>query len=172
MEESKSKTNWGRRIIFAYAVVNGIIFLVDPYSSPWHYHTHNPVPIKAVQPGDSALLLREITGFLAAIDLAYGARTPTAREEEWIVALRWSEFLFFPSTLALIIKDFIGYIGPATSEQMAFTMSVKQRYNHLARLAVSKGMKEDGYLFEEEPGLEKVNVESFESLRSAAAGNR
>jgi len=33
-------------------------------------------------------------------------------------------------------------------------------------------MKEDGYLFKEEPGLSKENAESFESLRSAASGNR
>lgn len=172
MEESKSKTNWILRIILAYVVGNVVLFLVNPYSSPWHCKTHHPLPINVVQPGDSALSLREITGVLADIDLAYAGRTPTAIEEARIVALRGGALVFFPSTVALMVKDFIDYIGPATPEQRAHTMSVKQRYNHLARLAVSKGMKEDGYLFKEEPNLEKDNGESFESLRSAAGGNR
>jgi len=163
---------WVLSIILAYLVGNVVLFLVNPYASPWHYHTHDPVPINVVQPGDSALSLREITGVLAAIDLAYDGRKPTALEEARILALQGVSLVFFPSTVALIVKDFIGYMGPATSEQMAFTLSVKQRYNHLARLAVSKGMKEDGYLFKEEPGQSKENAESFESLRSVAGGHR
>lgn len=171
----KSKKNFAFRffvsIVLVYVIGNVVLFLINPYSSAWHYENHKPVPIEVMQPGDSALSLSQITDVMAAIDLAYGARKPTAQEQAGIVAIQGVAIVFFPSTFALNMKSFMGYIGPATSDQQAFTLSVKQRYNHLARLAVNRGMKDDGYLFTEESSLSKENAESFESLR-AAAGNK
>ena len=171
----KSKKNFASRffvsIFLVYVVGNVVLFLSNPYSSAWHYENHKPVPIEVMQSGDSALSLSQITDVMAAIDLAYGARKPTAQEQAGIVAIQGVAIVFFPSTFALNMKRFMGYLGPANSDQQAFTLSVKQRYNHLARLAVSRGMKDDGYLFKEECSLSKENGESFESLRSAA-GNK
>jgi hypothetical protein len=70
------------------------------------------------------------------------------------------------------MKEFIGYLGPANARQQAFTLSVKRRYNHLANLGAAKGMKQEGYLFQEEPSLSKENAASFESLRSAASDEK
>ena len=162
------RRNLGMRImqiLGIYLFANLMLFLLDPYSSSWHYHSKDPTPLQVVQPQDSTLSIDQITAILDAIDLAYEAREPNRIEKAQRASLRLLSLAFFPSTYAIIIKDFIDYLGPATPKQHAFTLSVKQRYNHLARLAVSKGMKRDGYLFQEEPSEGKLNGEPFTSLR-------
>lgn len=159
------KTRFGLRILAGYLAANLLLFFVDPYDSPWHYGSQDPAPIEVMAPTDSDLSLDQITRILDSIDLAYGAREPTETERLWRTGLQLTGVAFLPSSFALVMKGFLGYMGPANSRQRAFTVSVKRRYNHLATLAVNKGMRIDGFLFQEEPSLSKKNGEPFASLR-------
>ena len=153
------------RILVGYIATNLVLFFFDPYSSPWHYATQNPIPIEVATPTDSEMSLDRIMTILDSIDMAYGAREPSVSEQLWLSGERLIQIVFIPSSFALVMKGFMGYLGPANSNQRAFTISVKKRYNHLAKSAVNKGMRKDGYLFQEEPSLSKKNGESFVSLR-------
>jgi hypothetical protein len=62
-------------------------------------------------------------------------------------------------------------MGPANREQQAFTLSVKRRYNHLARLAIAKGMERDGYFFREDAQPWKSNGASFKRRKLTAVAN-
>lgn len=153
-----------------YLAANALLFFADPYSSRWHYHSQDPVPINVIMPTDSDMPLNQIKGVLDSIDLAYAAREPTKLEQLWQVAEQLVQVAFLPASVALGIKSFFDYMGPANPKQRAFTVSVKQRYNHLARLAVKKGLKDDGFLFVEEPSLAKKNGRDFASLRAGDSG--
>jgi hypothetical protein len=159
------KARFGLRILVGYLAANLLLFFANPYASPWHYGSQDPAPIEVMAPTDSDLSLDQITRILDSIDLSYGAREPTATEKIWLTGKQFAKVVFLPSSFALGIKEFYGYLGPANSQQRAFTVSVKKRYNHLATLAVKKGMKKDGFLFQEEPSLSKKNGEPFASLR-------
>ncbi len=159
------KRRLGFRILAGYLAANVLLFVVDPYSSRWHYGSQNPAPIEIARSTDSDLSSEQIITVLDSIDLAYGARAPTKTEKLWRTGLQVIGAVCLPSSFALVMKGFIGYMGPANSQQRAFTVSVKKRYNHLARLAVNKGMSKDGYLFQEEPSLSKIAGEPFASLR-------
>lgn len=163
--KQKPKSRFVLHLVIGYLIANVFLFLFDPYSSRWHYGSHDPALIEVILPDDSNMSLSEITKILDSIDLAYGAREPTQLEQVWQFGEKLTQVVFFPSSVALIMKGFIGYMGPANSQQMAFTLSVKQRYNHLAKLAVNKGMNKEGFLFEEEPSLSKKNGQPFASLR-------
>jgi hypothetical protein len=159
------KTRFGWRILAGYAALNLLLFFTDPYASPWHYGARDPAPIEVMAPTDAALSLDQITRILDSIDLSYGAREPAVNEKVWLAGKQLTHVVFLPSSFALVMKSFLTYMGPANSQQRAFTVSVKQRYNHLARLAVNKGMRRDGFLFQEEASLSKKNGEAFKSLR-------
>jgi hypothetical protein len=161
----KLKSRFGFLLV-GYLVANVIIFLVDPYASRWHYGSHEPVPIEVMMPKDSEMSLSQITKILDSIDLAYSAREPTQLEQFRRTGEKVTQVVFLPSSIALIMKGFLGYMGPANSQQMAFTLSVKRRYNHLARLAIDKGLRKDGFLFQEDPSLSKNYGQSFISLRT------
>ena len=165
--KQKSKLRLFINLLIGYILVNVLLFLFDPYSSKWQYGSHDPTPIVVITPNDSDMSLSDITKILNSIDLAYGAREPSQLEKIWQSGEKLTAVIFFPSSIALIMKSFLGYMGPANSQQRAFTLSVKQRYNHLARLAIKKGMKSEGFLFEEEPSLSKKNAQPFASLRIA-----
>lgn len=154
------------RILLLYILANILFFLIDPFSSPWHYHDHEPVPISVIETGDDALTVKEITRILDEIDLAYKGREHTSVEQAKLLAMNVVGMVLFPATFALHMKEFVGYIGPANSKQQAFTLSVKQRYNYLAWLARSKGMERNGYLFLENISLSKQNGEPFNALRT------
>ena len=143
------KTRLGFSILAGYLAANVLLFVVDPYSSPWHYGSQNPAPIEVTTPNDSDLSLNQIIRVLDSIDLAYGARAPTKTEKLWRSSLQVIGAACLPSSFALIMKSFMGYMGPTNSQQRAFTVSVKQRYNHLARLAIKKGMSKEGFLFQD-----------------------
>lgn len=149
--------------MLGYACANILFFLLNPGSSPWHYHSHNPKPLPIVSQDDSNLSLVQISEILDEIDLAYKAREPSTDEQTRHAVLRGVSLVLFPATFALIMREFVGYMGPATTKQQEFTLSVKKRYNHLARLALSKGMKRDGNFFVEEPSLSKRNGAPFQS---------
>ena len=165
------KTRLTLTLAAGYLAANALLFFTNPYASRWHYGTQDPVPIEVTVPTDSEMPLSQIKGVLDSVDLAYGAREPTRLEHLWRGAGQVVQFVFLPSSVALGIKSFFGYMGPANSQQRAFTVSVKRRYNHLARLAVKKGMKEDGFLFLEEPSLTKKNGQPFASLRAGEGGS-
>lgn len=160
------KSRFGLRLVIGYLAANALLFLVDPYASRWHYGSQDPAPIEVTMPADSNMPLSDIKGTLDSIDLAYGARAPTQLEQLWRKGEQLIQIVFFPSTFALIMKSFVGYMGPANAQQRAFTLSVKRRYNHLARLAINRGMKEDGFMFQEEPSLSKKIGQPFASLRT------
>jgi hypothetical protein len=130
-----------------YLIANVVFFFLDPFSSPWHYHDHEPVPIAVERKGDINLSLAQMTTILDEIDLAYSGRQPTQSEQIGQSVKKAVLIFLLPASIALNFKEFIGYIGPANREQQAFTLSVKRRYNHLVRLAIAKGMERDGYLF-------------------------
>ncbi len=159
------KSRFVLHLVIGYLVANALLFLFDPYSSRWHYGSHDPAPIEVMLPNDYDMSISDITKILDSIDLAYGAREPTKLEQLWQSGEKLTQVVFFPSSIALIMKGFLGYMGPANSQQMAFTLSVKQRYNHLAKIAVNNGMKKEGFLFEEEPSLSKKNGQSFASIK-------
>ena len=163
-QKPKSRLRW--QLVMGYLAANAILFFVNPYASRWHYESHKPVPIDVSSSADSSMSLNQITKVMDSIDLAYAARKPTQLEQLLRTGEKLIQIVFLPSSFALIVKGFVGYIGPANSQQRAFTLSVKQRYNHLAKLAIRKGMKEDGFLFEEEPSLSKKNGQSFAALRA------
>jgi len=165
MQIKTPKSRLGLRILAGYIAVNLLLFFLNPYASPWHYDSQDPAPIEVTKSTDADLALDEITRVLDSIDLAYGAREATNIEELWRNGIKVIAIVCLPSTFALVMKDFIGYMGPANAKQRAFTLSVKQRYNHLARLAISKGTNREGFLFQEEPSLTKKNGEPFASLR-------
>lgn len=148
-------------VIVIYFALNLVFFYSNPYSSSWHYGSKDPTPIEVVQPTDSNLSVNQIVKILDSIDLSYGAREPTASEKAWRLGSKITQVAFLPSSIALVMKSFIDYMGPANSEQRAFTISVKQRYNHLARMALQKGMKKDGFFYQEEASLSKKNGEPF-----------
>ena len=156
-------------IVLVYVFGNILFFLLNPFSSPWHYHTVDPEPIPVTRQDDITLSVNEITRILDEIDLAYGARKPTTAEQAKSTTMSVVSLVFLPASIGLGMKEFVGYIGSANSKQQVFTLSVKKRYNHLARLALSNGMKRDGYLFAEEPSLSKQNGESFHSLRTSGS---
>ncbi len=163
MTTHKKRTGW--RLLAAYVALNAAIFFINPYASPWHYGSRHPSPIAASQPTYASLTVDEIVRTLDAIDLAYKAREPSTQEQWWRGGLKLMAVVCLPASAALGARDFFGYMGPANREQQAFTLSVKRRYNHLARLAVTQGMAREGFLFQEEPSLTKKNGPSFESLR-------
>ncbi len=165
--KQKQKSRLVLHLVIVYLVANVLLFLFDPYASSWHYGSHDPAPIEVMTPADSDMSISDITKILDSIDLAYGAREPTQLEQFWRTGEKLTQVVFLPSSIALIMKGFFGYMGPANSQQMAFTLSVKQRYNHLAQLAVNKGMEKDGFLFEEDLSLSKNNGRPFASLRTA-----
>ena len=164
------KSRFALLLVTGYLAANALLFFANPYASSWHYESQDPVPIEVMAPADSDLSLSQIRGVLDSIDLAYEAREPTRHEQLSQVAAQLVQIAFLPSSVALGIKSFFGYMGPANSQQRAFTVSVKQRYNHLARLAVKKGMKDDGFLFLEEPSLTKKIGQPFASLRAGESG--
>lgn len=167
-EGVKKKSILTRVIMFlalGYICANIVFFLMNPGSSPWHYHSHEPEPITVVQPGDVVLSVVEISKILDEIDLAYNARKPSADEKKNRVILETTSLILFPARIALSISGFIGYLGPATKEQQAFTISVKRRYNHLVKLGVTKGMARDGHLFAMDSRIHKQNGLSFQKLR-------
>jgi hypothetical protein len=169
----KRKWTTGRVILWGlggYLIANLAYFVFDPFSSPWHYYSHKPRPIEVVQARDGRLSLAQISAILDEIDLAYRGREPTKSEEiprplEQAVAA-----ILFPASMALPVKYFFGYMGPATPEQQAFTLSVKKRYNHLARLAIAKGMTRDGYFFIEDIRLRKRKGAAFRGRKLATGG--
>ena len=151
-------------VIATYALLNVALYWLDPFSSPWHYHDHHPKPLAVSEPADSLLTLSEIVQHLDDIDIAYGAMAPRGVEAIKRNIYRVVSIAFLPATIALHVNEFMGYLGPATTDQQAFTRSVKARYNHLAKLAVALGYRADRYLFEIEPSLSKKNGASFGSL--------
>ena len=156
-------------LLVGYTVVNVIVFAAKPYGSQWHYESQTPVQIEVITPSDSVKSLSEIADILDSIDLAYGAREPTKIERFEFAGKQLIQLALLPSSVALAMDDFGAYMGPANSKQQAFTLSVKRRYNHLARFAVKKGLKTDGFLYLEEPSLSKTNGQSFASLRATAS---
>jgi hypothetical protein len=152
-----------------YLIANVVFFFLDPFSSPWHYHDHEPVPIAVERKGDINLSLAQMTTILDEIDLAYSGRQPTQSEQIGQSVKKAVLIFLLPASIALNFKEFIGYIGPANREQQAFTLSVKRRYNHLVRLAIAKGMERDGYLFVQDIRLKKQNGLSFQDLRQRLA---
>lgn len=154
----------GRRLLIAYLLGNVAIYFVNPFASRWHYRSRKPTPVQVVDSSDDSMSLNQLARVLDEIDLAYGARSPSGLEHIRFGASGVISLLFFPASFVLHMREFIEYIGPATPEQQGFTLSVKQRYNHLAQLAVSKGLQRDGYLYVEEPSLQKQNGASFASL--------
>jgi hypothetical protein len=154
-------------ILAGYLCANVAFFVLNPFASSWHYHGHKPQPIPVTLPQDASLSLSQLIEILDEIDLAYRGRAATADEEPAHTIMRIVALVFFPADFALQMKDFIGYMGPATAEQQAFTISVKRRYNHLARLAVAKGMKRDGYFFMEDSILRKRNGSAFNGRKLA-----
>ena len=161
-----SKSRLISLLVAAYLAANVLLFFTNSYKSRWHYQSHDPIPIQVTAPTDSSMSLTQIRDILDSIDLAYDARKPTSSERLWKSAEQLIQIAFLPSTVALLIKNFLGYMGPANPAQRAFTVSVKQRYNHLAELAVKKGMADDGFLFLEEASLTKKNGQPFRSLRT------
>lgn len=145
----------------AYLATNLLLFIFNPYSSKWHYQDHNPVVIQTEQPQDQDLTVSDIEKILNEIDLAYNAREPSRLEniQDW--GLTATQLVFLPSTIALVVKSFMGYMGPANQAQRDFTISVKKRYNHLVRLGKEKGMTKIGFYFVEEPSLVKQNGKSY-----------
>lgn len=154
-----------RRIILIltglYLLTNIVLYFLNPYSSPWHYQDHNPQPLVIESPDDDLISVSKIEKTLSEIDLAYDSRTPNTWEkaQQWAVGL--VQIIFFPSTIGLAFKSFVGYMGPANQAQQEFTVSVKKRYNHLVKIGKSKGLQKTGYLFVEEPSLSKKNGESY-----------
>lgn len=140
-----------------YLAFNLLIYFANPYASKWHYQNHKPKPVVIETPQDNSMSVLEIETILDEIDFAYGAREPHFLDKTKKNFVTATQLIFFPSSVALIIQSFMGYMGPATPEQQAFTLSVKKRYNYLAKLGVSKGMQKKGFLFEEEPSLTKRN---------------
>ena len=160
-----AKSRFGLRFLLGYAAVNLILFFSEPYGSPWHYQSHTPTPIETIAPTDTALTLDEIADILDSIDLAYKAREPNLHEKLWLAGEKLTQILFLPSSVALVMKSFVDYMGPSTPEQREFTLSVKRRYNHLAAIAVKKGMNEDGFLYLVEPSFSKKNGPAYSSMR-------
>jgi hypothetical protein len=152
--------------LLCYVFANIAIFIAAPGRSPWHYYTHDPQPLAVEHPGDASLSLEEISNILDEIDLAYGARTPSTTENANGKILNVLYTAFYPAWFALGISEFIGYIGPATDQQAAFTRSVKNRYNYLAEVGLRKGMTRDGYLFAIDARITKQNGMSFQELRN------
>jgi hypothetical protein len=99
MKKDKSKSRLVLVIVLAYVAGNILLFLVNPFASPWHYHTHDPVPITVATPDDAALSLTQITRILEEIDLAYGARKPTESEQAKFTAMRVVSLVFFAQPL-------------------------------------------------------------------------
>jgi hypothetical protein len=112
------------------------------------------------------LTLEQIESILDEIDLAYGGREPTGREVKLNLAKQAANLIFLPAAFALSMKEFMAYLGPANAKQQAFTLSVKRRYNHLARLGIEKGMGRDGSFFGESATLSKEPAEEFDSIRN------
>jgi hypothetical protein len=163
--QKKIKWSLTKRLTIGYLVVNVLLFFMNPYASPWVYQSRDPVPMRVVQPNDADLSAYEIKKILDSIDLAYGRRQPTEFEQLQRRAVWWIQVVCLPSSFALIMKAFLGYLGPTTQEQAAFTLSVQRRYNHLARLAIQKGLQEDGFLFQENLSSSNENGPSFASVR-------
>ncbi len=153
------------RIAQVYIFGNILFFILNPFASPWHYQTRDPEPITVTQRTDSNLSVNEISRVLDEIDLHYGARKPSEFDIARYTIRRVVTVVFFPASATLHMRGFVEYIGPANSKQRSFTVSVKKRYNHLARLALKNGMEKNGYLFVENSLLSKQNAESFHSLR-------
>jgi hypothetical protein len=157
-----------------YVLGNLLLYFVNPFASSWHYHTHDPKPITVSQSQDQNLSCKQLVNLLDDIDLAYQGREPTQKEKLKFTLVRCLGVVFMPATYALQMKEFIGYIGPANREQQAFTIAVKQRYNHLARVAVAKQCKHEAYLFQEEPSLSKkdgehIGVGSPDAMKSPSS---
>ena len=130
------------------------------------------MPITVVQPGDSDLPLRKITAVLADIGPRLwrqgahgGGKDGDCREAGDVSRV-------FPFDFCAYHKGIHRVYRAPHRRAGAFTVSVKQRYNHLARLAVGKGLKEEGYLFKEDCKTSKENAESFASLRAVPQGDR
>lgn len=156
---------FGTRFLIGYVFANVLLFFLEPYGSPWHYQSHSPIPIEVVTPTDAAMSIDEIREILDSIDLAYEAREPTVYEKLWSSGEGLIQIVFLPSSIALGLKSFVDYMGPSTPKQREFTLSVKRRYNHLATIAVKKGMRDDGFFYELEPSFSKKNGQAFSSLR-------
>ena len=153
-------TLWG---IGGYLIANVAAFFVFNifFLSPWHYHDHEPVPIPVMHAEDNSLSISQIRAILDEIDLVYGGRKPTKSEQTVQFMEKVATVIFFPATFAVMIREFVGYMGPPNQQQQAFTLSVKRRYNHLARLAIAKGMERDGYFFSEDVQPWKSNGQPF-----------
>lgn len=165
------KSRLGLRFVTGYLAMNVVLFFVDPYASRWHYGSQNPAPIGVVTAADSDMSSSQIKKILDAIDLAYAARQPTQLEQVGRAGEKLTQLVFLPASFALVMKGFMAYLGPANAAQRVFTLSVKRRYNHLARLAISKGMQAEGFLFQEEHSLSKKNGQTFASLRTGASSS-
>lgn len=148
-----------------YLALNVLLIFTQPYSSKWHYTDHTPVPIETSLPSDAELSVEEIAEILHSIDVAYKAREPSQAEQLWYKVQKFMLIVFFPSTIVIIVDSFMGYMGPSTQEQQEFTISVKRRYNHLAKLAIEKGLTEDGFMYQLDASLSKTNGPAFSSFR-------
>lgn len=58
-------------------------------------------------------------------DLACGACEPSGNEQKKSKKMRLVSLVFYPASFVLHIKEFVGYIDPATDKQQALTSSVK-----------------------------------------------
>lgn len=144
-----------------YIFINAVLYLLDPYSSAYHYQDHSPKPLAIEFPEDGSIPVSKIEKTLNDIDLAYDAREPNTLEKAQQIGARLTQVIFLPSTIGLISKSFVGYMGPANKAQQTFTLSVKRRYNHLVKIGKSRGLQKSGYLFLEEPSLSKKNGDPY-----------
>ena len=144
-----------------YLSINTVLYFLNPYASSWHYQDHSPKPLVVESPEDGYLSLANIEKTLNDIDLAYDAREPNTLEKTQQMGVRLTQLIFLPSTIGLIFKSFVGYMGPANQAQQAFTLSVKRRYNQLVKIGKSKGLQKSGYLFVEESSLSKENGDPY-----------
>jgi hypothetical protein len=160
--DNMAKAIWS--VVAVYILLNLIIFGLNPYARVWHYQNHGPLPVPISEPEDEDLSLDQLVLILDEIDLDYGSREPNQLEKANMERLSVMSMVFQPATIALKMKAFVGYMGPPTEQQQAFTLSVKERYNHLARLAIDKGYNDNGFLYQIEPSLSKRDGVAFADI--------
>jgi hypothetical protein len=161
------------KVIALYLGANVLYYFLFTYAnlpffkSQWHYYTREPIPIKTNQSGDYSLDVNEIIEILDSIDVAYGAQEPDKSTKNVQTTVWLLSTILLPATIIVKMEIFTNYIGPPTTEEANFTISVKARYNHLARQGLRQGMKRQGYFYVEDAGLEKTNGESFSNFRNS-----
>ena len=157
---NKGKAIWS--VVAVYILLNLILFSLNPGQTVWRYYDHDPLPVPISEPEDEDLSLDQLVLILDEIDLAYGAREPNKLEKEKMERLRVIGYVFFPAAIARHMKTFVGYIGSSTDQQTAFALSVQERYDHLARLAIDKGYNDNGFLYP--PLISKRNGVAFSDI--------